>query len=199
LHACRLMAKGLVMKKIYVFVAAVLVSTFAFASEPGDGSKATGLAVVKKNETTFNLFYQAAGLSNVKVSILDANGKEVFSESIVRTNGFVRPYNFEALSEGEYTFSVDDGIQTQSQLIQYRGEEKHKAANVIRLASNKYLLAIRGDRVSGKVNVKIYDGSKLVHEQFNEVNGDFGQVFRMKNIDEPVSFEVTDSQGNKIN
>ena len=187
------------MKKIYSILAGVLVSTFAFASEPGDGSRATGLAVVKKNETTFNLFYQPAGVSNVKVSIVNSSGKEIFSESIYKTDGFVRPYNFERQAEGDYTITVDDGMETRSQKITYQASTRAKAARIIKLADSKYLLAIHGNLVSGKVNIKVFDGSKLVHEQSNEIAGDFGQVFTLKNAEETVSFEVTNDRGEVIN
>jgi hypothetical protein len=185
------------MRKIYPILAGVLVSTFAMAFKPGDGSS-TGLAVVKKNETTVSLFYQAAGLSNVKVSILDDQGNEVFSESIKNTEGFIRPYNFERMEEGDYTFSVVDNVGKHTEKFTYEREEV-RAANVIQIANNKYLLGVNSKLVDGDIKIKIYDGSKLVHEQVNAINSDFGQVFTMKNIIEPVTFVVTDSKGNKIN
>lgn len=185
------------MKKIYSILAGVLVSTFAMALKPGDGSTSVGLAVVKKNETTVNLFYQAAGLSNVKVSILDDQGNEVFSESIKNTDGFIRPYNFKGMAEGDYTISVEDKTGKRTEKFKY-GQEQVKAASILQIANNKYLVGVNSKLFSGDIKIRIYDGDKLVHQQKNEIAGDFGQVFTMKNIFEP-TFLVTDSKGNKIN
>ena len=146
-----------------------------------------------------NLFYKSAGLSNVKVSILNANGKEVFTEVIKKTDGFTRPYNLYKHPLGIYTIVVknNEGSLTESFI---RSEETElKAAHVVKLANNKYLLTVRSDMALGKVNVKIFDGSKLVHEQANEISSDFGQIFTLKNIDQLVTFEVTNSNGKKIN
>ena len=188
------------MKKIYVIVSTVLVSTFAIARGPGNGSTPTGLAVVKKNETTFNLYYQPAGLSNVKVSIFNADGKEVFAESIKKTNGFVRPYNLSSLTKGDYTIKVVDGNKTHTQKFIYGSVDRPKAANVVQLTDSRYLLAVKGSLISGKVHIKIFDGLRMIHEQRNEISGDFGQVFRIHAVDPSgVSFEVTDSKGVRIN
>lgn len=177
----------------------MLVSVLAIAKEPGDGSTPSGLAVVKKNETTFNLIYQSAGFVNVKVSILNKAGKEVHTDYIKKTKGFVKPYNFEKMNVGEYTVTVFDGETTQTEKFTYDIKHEPKAAKIVSLADNKFLLAIKGNMVSGKVTVKIFDGSRLIHEQFNEINSDFGEVFNLKSISQGISFEVTDSDGNKIN
>jgi hypothetical protein len=187
------------MKTIYVILAGVLVSTLAIAREPGDGSKSTGLAVVKKNETTFNLFYKSAGLSNVKVSILNANGKEVFTEVIKKTDGFSRPYNLRKHPEGDYTIVVEDSQGKQTGNFILGGVERPKAAHIIKLDDHRYMLSMPNNINPGKVTIKIYDGSELVHEQAKEISDGFSQVFNIKNINEAVTFEVTDSKGNKIN
>jgi len=190
---------GIVMKKNFVLLAGVLVSTLAFASGPGDGSKRSGLAVVKKNETTFNLFYQRAGLSDVRVSLLDAKGNQVFSESIKKTRGFNRPYNFSSMEKGEYTFMVEDGNGKQTHNFVYSDSPSPRVASVVKLDDHRYILSVSEKLFSGKMYVKIYGGSKLIHDQSYKITGDFAQVFALNNIDETISFEVTDSKGNKIN
>jgi hypothetical protein len=186
------------MKKNYLLFVGVLVSTFALASVPGS-PEPSGLAVVKKNETTFNLLYQSAGLSNVKVSILDAKGNEVFSESIKKTDGFIRPYNFSEMGKGDYTFCVEDKNGRITETFQYGLAEPPKAATVLQLADNKYIVGVKSALASGSITIKIYEGSRLLHEQQNEIASDFGQLFTLKNITDAVSFEITDSKGNKIN
>jgi uncharacterized protein YdeI (BOF family) len=187
------------MKKITILLAGMLVSMFAFASEPGPGSSSAGLAVVKRTATTYNLYYKAASVANIKVKILNAAGEEVFSEIIRKTTGFIRPYNFQSLPEGEYEITTDDGSIRKSQKFNYWKVVKEMGANVVQLSSNKYLLAVKGQLVSGKIDVKIFDGATLVHKQQSDIHGDFGQLFTIKNISDAIKFEVTNSEGKKIN
>lgn len=187
------------MKKITLFVASVLVSTLALASEPGEGSASTGLAVVRKNATTFNLFYKSESAAKVKVSITDASGKEVMSEWVNSTVGFIRPYNFSGMNAGEYTITVKEGDITRSEKFTFGEDKVARAANVVKIGANKFMLAVQGSQTSGKINVKIYDGAALIHKGSLTISGDFAQVFSIKDNVNPVSFEITDSTGKRIN
>jgi hypothetical protein len=187
------------MKKITILLAGVLVSTFAFASEPGPGSSNTGVALVRKNESTFKLYYKADNIANVKVTIADAQGNIIYRESIKSTDGFVRPYNLDGLKEGAYVVTLDNGITRKKELFNYGKKQEVKAASVLQLSSSKYLLAVQGKMVSGKINVKVYNGSTLLHQQQSDISGDFSQIFRIENIGSPVTFEVTDASGKRLN
>lgn len=182
-----------------MLVASVLVSTFALASEPGEGSASTGLAVVKKNETTFSLFYKSEGSAKVKVSITDAVGNEVLSEWVKNENGFVRPYNFYGMDAGEYTITVRDGETTREEKFTYGITKAAKTATVLKIGDNRYMLTVQGSKTSGKILVKIYDGGTLIHKGFHDVSGDFAQRFTIKENINTVTFEVSDSEGKKIN
>jgi len=186
------------MKKIYVLLAGVLVSTLALASGPGSGSKRSSLAVVKKNETTFNLFYKRAGLSDVKVSLLDAKGNTVFSESIENTRGFNRPYNFSDKEKGDYVFVVEDDNGKQMHNFKY-DLPGSRVASVVKLDDHRYMLSISEKLYTGKIYVRAYKGSKLIHKQSTKITSDFAQVFTFNNTSEKISFEVMDEKGNKIN
>jgi hypothetical protein len=187
------------MKKITMLVASVLVSTFALASEPGEGSVSTGLAVVKKNETTFNLFYKSEGSMKVKVSITDAAGNEVLSEWVKHQNGFIRPYNFYGMDAGEYTITVKEGETKKEERLTYGEAKVAKAAKVIKIDNNRYMLAVHGNKALGGILVKIYDGGTLIHKGFHDVSGDFAQLFTIKENINQVTFEVCDNEGRKIN
>jgi hypothetical protein len=187
------------MKKITILLAGVLVSTFAFASEPGPGSSSTGVALVRKNESTFRLYYKADKIANVKVTIADAKGNVVYSESVKSTDGFVRPYTLEDLKEGAYVVTIDNGITKKKEVFNYGKKQEVKAASVLQLSSSKYLLAVQGKMVSGKINVKVFDGSTLLHQQQSDISGDFSQIFRIENIGSPITFEITDASGKRLN
>ena len=187
------------MKKITLFVVGVLVSTFALASKPGEGSASSQLAVVKRTESTFKLYYQSAEKLNVKITLTDSQGKVIFKEWVNKTDGFIRPYNVSGLALGSYTVTVDNGQSIRSENFYHGSTPIVKHASVLQLSDNKYLLSIKGKFVTGKVNVKIYDGGTLLHKQQHDISGDFGQLFRLENIANPVTFEVTDSAGKKLN
>ena len=187
------------MKKFFLLTASALVSAFAFAIEPTYGSGTPGIAVIKKDESTFNLFYKPVSSTNVRVSILNEDGSEVFSESLKSKDGFVRPYNFSHLAEGKYTITVEGQDESHSQSIIYKHSVVPKAANVVKMMDDKYLVSIRGDMVDGKVKVNIYNGSKLIHQTESDVNGDFAQVYNLQKVKEPVTFEILDSRGHVIN
>jgi hypothetical protein len=187
------------MKKITLLLAGVLVSTFAFAFEPGPGSSNAGFAIVKKNESTFKLYYKADDISNVKVTIADSKGNIVYRDYVRGTSGFVRPYDLDGLKKDIYVVTLDDGTTKKQEVFNYNTKQEVKAANVLQLASNKYLLAVQGKMVAGKINVKVYNGSTLLHQQQSDISGDFSQIFRIENIGSPVTFEVTDANGKKLN
>lgn len=187
------------MKKIYTLFVAVLVSTAAFATEPGDGSKTTGLAVMKKGESTFNIYYQPESKTDVKVYIHNAEGKEIFSETVKKTDGFIRPYTFSQLDLGEYTVTVVDGEDTFSKKFVYGLPDTKKLARIAKLEDGKFLVAIPSAFYKGEADINIYNNGELAHKQHVKTSSDFGQVYNVKNLEGDISFVVTDSKGNKIN
>jgi hypothetical protein len=187
------------MKKIYALFAVVLVSTTAFAKEPGDGSKSTGLAVVKRSESAFTLFYQPAGVTDVKVLIHDAEGKEVYSESVRKTDGFIRPYTLSDLSKGEYSISVIDGETELTEKFYNGSLVSKKSARIIKIDESRYLVAIPSTLYSGDARIKIYNDGELAHQQLVETGNGFGKIFNLKNLSGNLTFEVTDNAGNRIN
>ena len=102
-------------------VVGVLVSVTMFASEINNPSTASGVAVIRKTGTsTYNLIYKALLTTNVKVAIYDVKDQLVFSETLRKTNGFARPYNFDGLAEGEYTIRVSDADREHVEKVSYR-------------------------------------------------------------------------------
>lgn len=186
------------MKKIYTLFVVVLVSTAAFATEPGDGSKTTGLAVIKKGENTFNIYYQPANMTDVKVYIHDSNGREIFSETMKNTDGFIRPYSFSELDLGEYTVSVVDQGETFTQKLVYAHTNK-KLARVSKVEDGKYVVAIPSSSYEGQASINIYSDGNLAYTHRVNSMSDFSQLFNVKKLSGEISFDVLDSKGNKIN
>src|SRR6218665_827033 len=91
-----------IMKKIFLVLMTVAISGVAMAAKSDPASSATGMTVVREG-STFKLFYKSPQQSNVTVTIYDEANRIVFSESFRESNGFIRPYNFGNLNQGEYT------------------------------------------------------------------------------------------------
>lgn len=186
------------MKKIYVFTAAVLFSTAVFAGgTPDKPASATGVAVLKQGESVFKLIYKSAQAGSVKVSIYDAKSKLVFSETIKRKDGFIRPYEFDGMSKGLYTIEVTDQDGKQTEKISYGAAEQ--LVSVVKISGeDRFLLTVAG-KGDGKVNINIFDGNDaLIHHETKAFSNSFGQVYKLKNVKRDVTFEVSDENGSKI-
>src|SRR6266581_2345699 len=99
------------MKKLNVILVGVLFCTQVFAGGTIDpnATTASSSAVVKSNSSKIiKVYYKSETTGRVDVSIANSAGQHLFSESIFKTNGFIRPYNLESLPEGEYTVTVSD-------------------------------------------------------------------------------------------
>jgi hypothetical protein len=129
------------MKKMIMVMAGVLVSAFAWA---GGLKSESGMAVVKSNASSYKLIYKAELASNVKVEIINADNKVVFSEIIKNSDGFARPYNFGSLPEGDYTIRLDNGSNWLSEKVSYRQGEVQKLAHLVTLKDGRYLLTVPG-------------------------------------------------------
>ncbi|HEY9004882.1 DUF3244 domain-containing protein [Ohtaekwangia sp.] len=185
------------MKKFLSIAAAMMIfSSTMFAGIIENPSASTGMAVMK-NGSTVKLFYKGTRPTDVKISILDATNKVVYGETIKNVDGFIRPYNFSNLKEGEYTIELlgENGLQVER--VNYRFGKVEKLANVMHVAGepNKYILTVanKGHEV---LTVKIYDSiGTLLYNQKEEAEGDFARVYNLENYKGAVTFEVTDSNG----
>jgi hypothetical protein len=65
----------------------------------------------------YNIHYRTTIEGTVKLSIINSKNKAVFSEVLLNTSSFVRPYNFSHLAEGEYTVILEDKNGKQAEKI----------------------------------------------------------------------------------
>ncbi len=184
------------MKKITMVMLGVLVSALTFAGRRADAPKTTsGMAVVKRDVDSYKLIYKSEAKSNVKIQILDASGSEVFSEVIRSSDGFIRPYNFSALGEGEYTIKVDNGSNWMSETVAYKSSYLDETAQLIRTQDGKYLLTVAGHGPEYlSVTIRNAKGDDL-HSEISPVSGDFARVYNLEKLAGPFSFEVSDASG----
>lgn len=177
-------------------VAGVLFSTVMFAGGIKDPSISGVKVLNKEGSSTYQLIYKPALATKVNVSILDANDHLVFSETLRRTEGFSRPYNFSGLAEGEYTIHVRDITGEQIEKVNYHAGKVERLVNVLKLSdTDKYLLTIAGNGEE-RFSLKIYDATgNLIHDETNVIYDSFGQVYDLSKVTGAITFEVADKTG----
>ena len=183
-------------KTLSVLLVLMVFSSVVFARRL-DNPGATPSAAVVKTGSTFKLYYKGSQQADVKVSILDAGNHLVFSETIKDVEGFVRPYNFENLPEGDYTIKISDKNGRQIEKISYKQEKSEALSHLLKVAGTdaKYLLTV-ANRGESDVTVRIYDNAnKMIYSQKEKVSSDFAKVYNLEGIGGEFIFEVTDETG----
>ena len=182
------------MKSTLSLLVVLLMSSVTFANSP-DIPK-TNMAVLK-NGSTIKLLYKGDKQSDVKVSILNAENRIVFTEKIKNTDGFARPYNFSELPEGNYSFRLTDNAGIVTEQVTY--EKKLPAQKIMHLlrvpGTNKLLLSIP-NRGKQDIAVTIYDEmNDVVYSGEQTIEGDFAQVYSFGKYKGSITFVVSDSDG----
>jgi hypothetical protein len=154
-----------------------------------------------KRSGLFNFCYRAAQQEDVRVSIYNQRNERIFTEIIRDRSSFNRPYNFEALEEGEYRIATEarSGKKCIS-LSHYR----RPATSIINISKvvmeeDRYRVRIATEE-SEQVMIRIMNNrSELVLERDVQVDQLFDSIFNLKNVPSfPGSvlfFEVTTSGG----
>jgi len=184
------------MKKILALSLSVLLCTGVFAGGTDNTSGASGVAVIKKDADTYKLIYKAVKAGGVRVSIFDAKHQVVFQESIKTQEGFVRPYNFGSLAEGDYTIEVVDASGKQVEKIHNVFEKNRKQFQLRKVkGEEKIVLSVSG-KGTEKINVRVYDAlDNVIYNEDKTISGDFAQVYNLKNIKGGFTMEVNGENG----
>jgi hypothetical protein len=183
-------------KTLSVLAVLMVVSSVVFARRLDNPGTAPSAAVVKIG-TTFKLYYKGSQQADVKVSILDAGNHLVFSETIKDVDGFVRPYNFSHLPEGDYTIKISDKNGRMIENITYKQEKSEALSHLLKVAGTnaKYLLTVV-NKEQGDVTIRIYDNSNnVIYNKKEAVSSDFARIYNLEGIDGEFTFEVTDASG----
>jgi hypothetical protein len=186
------------MKKISLLFVGVLFCTLVFANGTDEPIAPTSSSVAVTNlsgSSLFKLYYSAYMAGDVRVTILNQSEKIVFTEKMRKTDGFIRPYNFEGLAVGDYTIQIENREGKHVEKIHYNAGKIEKLINIVKLTEEgKYLLSV-SSKSADHVNVNIYNAfSELIHSESRYINRDFAEVINLKGID-AFTIEVTDSKG----
>ncbi len=186
------------MKKINLLLTGVLFCTLVSARGTDESTNAASSVAITNasGSTLFKLYYKSIKQGSVKVSISNENGEAVFTETMKKVDGFMRPYNFENLPEGQYTIQVEDENGKTIEKVNYKSGRVERLIHLQKLANqeNKYLLTIASSK-SENVLINIYDANgSLVHNETQSIVGEFAQVYDLNKV-KSFTIEVTDKQG----
>lgn len=186
--------------KITVLVVAfIMTAVAAFADAP------VSLSVVPaSNAYVYTVYYKTAESGKVKISIVNANDKLVFSEVLNNVASFSRPYNFSQLEEGQYTIILEDKNGRQVEKVNYTMNKINSIVKVTRLQNDadKFVLSVVNNG-SENVMVRIYSADNtILHEQRVNVTGNFALMYNLSQakigVNQPVTFEVTTSDKTEV-
>jgi hypothetical protein len=183
-------------KTLSVLVVLMVFSSVVFARRLDNPGASSSAAVVKIG-STFKLYYKGSEEADVKISIRNGSNDVVYSETLKNVEGFVRPYNFSKLPEGEYTIQISDKFGRQIEKITYKQEKTEALAHLLKVAGTeaKYLLTV-SNRGESDVTVKIYDGANnVIYNQTEIVSSDFARIYNLGRIGGDFTFEISDAKG----
>lgn len=183
------------MKTRSLYFAALLVISAAVTAVGKDEPTNASLAVVSvKGSEVIKVIYKSETAGKVKINVYDATNKIVFAGTRNNVEGFILPLNFSGLEYGVYTVELTDAAGTKTEKISYQSA-KTSNIHIAKVGQDgKFLLSVAKNG-NEDINVKIFDShNNLVHNSTKQVDGDFAQLFTIKNF-AGATFEVTNGAG----
>lgn len=181
-------------KSIYL-VAFLLMGAVATFGNDDPTSRVAVLSA--KGKDVFRLIYKTETANDVRVKLYNANDEIIHVSSIKDTKGFILPLNLVKMGFGEYRLELTDANGTRIERIVYKDAKAVDNIRVARLATaeGKFMVSVMSAK-NEKVTVKIFDSyHNLLHNEVKTVNGNFAQVYNVKNLTGACTFEVSDDAG----
>jgi hypothetical protein len=186
------------MKKICALLSGVLMCTLVFARVIDEPRPIKGSSVAVTNvagSTLYKVYYKSERPCIVKVSIIDEKGHTIFNETMKKMDGFLRPYNFDGLPEGQYTVKVEDENGKTVEKLNYKAGRVEKLIHVQKLPNeNKYMLSISSPKPEDVFIYFFDEKDNLVYNEIQSINGAFAQVYNLQDM-KSFTIEVSDKFG----
>jgi hypothetical protein len=183
------------MKKLVVmFGVLMIISRVAFAGEV-TAPKATNTSVSMKGEIV-KIFYRSENSDKVKVTIVDAFSKVVFTEEIKRKSSFIRPYNLENLPYGEYTIVLEDKNGRTEEKVMYAKEVVNVQASIIHKKESRKAMVTLFSTGETEVTYSVLDiNNNVLYSKSEKVNGQAAMSFNLEKVKGAVTVQVSNSEG----
>lgn len=156
------------MKRLTLLASALLVTVGSFAANGNttpvkerneDQSK---IAIIQGREV-MKLVYLNEVSDRVSISVYNEKGQKLVSTSVKSKDGFIQPFNFTQVEEGEYTFEITDDSGTIIENISLDRTETNISTVYKIKDSDKYRLNVLSE--GDDITVKIMDEDlNVIHE-----------------------------------
>ena len=99
--------------KLHIKLLVVLLTVFSTATIIAKPNSSTAFCkvVAEQTDKMYKVVYNSPVKENVTIEIYNKNKEVVHSEKVSGTNGFIKRYNLQYLSLGEYDFVVKCSIE----------------------------------------------------------------------------------------
>ncbi len=131
-------------------------------------------------ENTYKLTYKCEHASLVKVEVIDPSGRVLLVDRLDQKKSFTKPYTFDNLSGGVYTFKVTDKDGAYVRLLN-RSEHGDMNATIEAVDRNKTKVVVHGGHAL--VHVKVLDRSGLlVYDDLVKSESGFSRLYDLSNV-----------------
>ncbi|MCG8307262.1 MAG: hypothetical protein MI975_07695 [Cytophagales bacterium] len=129
----------------------------------------------------YRLTYINKGECQVRVEVIDESGTKLFSERIKQKKSFTKPYSFQNLNLGEYSFKVIDSDGEYVTKIK-RTEEVYMVADIKKIEDEKAKITVRGEFM-GPVSVNIFNRNDvLIFDDYIDQEKGFEKVYDLSKV-----------------
>jgi len=133
------------------------------------------------NKDLYRLTYLNKGKCDITVEVLDDAGQRLYSEQIKQKKSFTKPYSFQNLKLGEYSFKVIDADGEYVTKIK-RTDNVYMVANIRKIDEEKAKVTVKG-KFMGPVSVNIFDrNSVLVFDDYIDQEKGFSKVYDLSKV-----------------
>jgi hypothetical protein len=161
----------------------------------GEKNPASAMEVVRTGDMV-KVFYKGVRDCTVKVTIFNAKGTAVFTETLKHISNFMRPYNFSTLAQGNYSIEITDESGRLVKRVDYvHAVPAVKLISLRKISSDQYILAIASKDV-GAITVKIFDSAeKLIYQENEHIGKEYAKIYNVARASGKLTFQVTDENG----
>ena len=162
--------------KTTLAVAAIVAGMAAGANAQ---EKSVRLDPVSKDH--YQLTYQKNGSCNVLIEVLDNKGTVLHTERLMQRKSFTKPYSFQNLQFGEYSFKVTDEEGVFVTKIK-RSDDINMVASINKMEDDKAKIIVKGEFM-GPVSVNIFDKhNELVFDDHIDHESSFSRIYDLSKV-----------------
>jgi hypothetical protein len=181
-------------KSLSILVLLITISSVGFARISNTPTFGVGIL---QNGSTVKLLYRGEQSNDVKVIIFNAENKIVLSEKFKNVDGFLRPYNFADLPNGNYRFELIDANGSQIESIDYREGSEARIAKLMPVSGNdkKLLLSVPNKKIDVLTITILDEANNVLYSENEKITGDFAKVYNLESVKGKIRFNVVDRRG----